>query len=388
MEQTNEKLMLALIRSAMSGEPLSPSERESCTEENIKEALNVASTHDLGQIVAWGLKKNEIKCAEGETVIFKSVYRYQQIKFEYDKLCKSFEAAGIPFLPLKGSVIRKYYPEAWMRTSCDIDILVHRSDLDRVTRMLVDDFKYKADPVLSHDISLYSPTGVHVEMHFDLIEESVISASGKLLKNVWQSAKLKEGYTAFYEMSDDLFYLYHVAHMAKHFLHGGCGIKPFIDMWIIDRMDGVDKAARDRLLEKGELLRFTKAAREVCEVWFGSSEHTALTEQMEKYILAGGVYGNDENRMTVQLERSGGRIAYILSRVFLPYESLQFVYPILQVKKNCWMAPFLQVHRWFRIVFCGGMRKAKKTIARSGEVSGAEVKDVHRFLDEVGLVWK
>ena len=30
----------------------------------------------------------------------------------------------IPFLPLKGSVIRQYYPEPWMRTSCDIDILV------------------------------------------------------------------------------------------------------------------------------------------------------------------------------------------------------------------------------------------------------------------------
>ena len=57
--------------------------------------------------------------------------KLSEYKAEYENLCSAFEKAQIPFLPLKGSVIRKYYPEAWMRTSCDIDILVHDEDVGR-----------------------------------------------------------------------------------------------------------------------------------------------------------------------------------------------------------------------------------------------------------------
>ena len=47
--------------------------------------------------------------------------------------CNALEKAQIPFVPLKGSVIRKYYPEAWMRTSSDIDVLVHKEDVEKTT---------------------------------------------------------------------------------------------------------------------------------------------------------------------------------------------------------------------------------------------------------------
>ncbi|MBO4954226.1 MAG: nucleotidyltransferase family protein, partial [Clostridia bacterium] len=36
----------------------------------------------------------------------------------------------IDFMPLKGAVIRQYYPEPWMRTSCDIDIHVKKDRLE------------------------------------------------------------------------------------------------------------------------------------------------------------------------------------------------------------------------------------------------------------------
>ena len=385
MEQTNEKLMLSLIRSAMGGEPLSVTERETCAEENISEAMKLAVSHDLGQIVAWGLKKNEIKNAEAETVVFKSVYRYQQIKYEYERLCNTLESAAIPFMPLKGSVIRKYYPEAWMRTSCDIDILVHTSDLDRACNILKDELKYKEDVAHSHDVAFFSPTGVHVELHFDLIEESLMNASAKVLKNVWSTATVKDGYTHFYEMTDELFYFYHVAHMAKHLLNGGCGIKPFIDLMILDGMDGADRVKRDALLNKGELLKFTETARRVCDVWFGSSEHDSLTKQMEKYVLAGGVYGNDgDNRLSIQLHKSGGRSKYLISLIFLPYESIKYMYPILQ--KHRWLTPIMQVRRWFRIIFGGRIGRAASTIAKNRDVSDGQVQEVRRFLGEVGLL--
>lgn len=70
------------------------------------------------------------------------MYRYKTINCELEQIGKTLEKANIPFILLKGSVIRKYYPESWMRTSCDIDILVNELDLNSAIRLLCDSLRY------------------------------------------------------------------------------------------------------------------------------------------------------------------------------------------------------------------------------------------------------
>ena len=135
----------------MSGEPLSAEELVLCTPEAISAALKLSATHDLAHLVAWGAKKNGIVSAEGEATVFKAVYRHQQLKYEYERLVKSLEKEKIPFLPLKGSVIRSRYPEPWMRTSSDIDVLVHDADIAAVKRLLTEELNYKLKGDFSHD---------------------------------------------------------------------------------------------------------------------------------------------------------------------------------------------------------------------------------------------
>ena len=385
MEQNTTQLMLSLIRSAMSGEALTADERALCTDEEIARAIELSTAHDLGQLVAWGLKKNGIPSAAGEKHIFTSVYRHQQIKYEYEKLCKTFEEAGIQFLPLKGAVMRSYYAEPWMRTSCDIDILVRKSELDKVGNMLVEQLKYRLDIAHSHDVAYYSPTGVHVEIHFDLIEESVMNASAGVLKSVWEVSTVKEGFRYLYEMPDDLFYFYHVAHMAKHLLNGGCGIKPFIDLWILDNIAGADRKSRKELLEKGELKKFTESAQRLSRVWFGDGEHDDVSLKLEGYVLAGGVYGAEgDNRLSVQMDKLGGRSKHMLSMIFLPYDSIKYVYPILQ--RHRFLTPVMQVRRWLRLIFKGRILRATRMLADDCSVSEERVTEVHSFLGSVGLL--
>ena len=377
--------MLLLIRSAMSGEALTADERALCTDEEIARALELATVHDLGQLVAWSLKKNGIPSAVGEKHIFTSVYRHQQIKHEYEKLCKTFEAVGVQFLPLKGAVMRGYYPEPWMRTSCDIDILVHKSELEKVGAMLTEQLRYRLDVAHSHDVAYYSPSGVHVEVHFDLIEDSVMNASTNVLKSVWEVSTVKDGFSYHYEMPDDLFYFYHVAHMAKHLLNGGCGIKPFIDLWILDSIEGADIKKREELLEKGELIRFTESAQRLSRVWFDGGEHDDVSSALEGYVLAGGVYGAEgDNRLSVQMDKLGGKSKHILSMIILPYDSIKYVYPILQ--KHRFLTPIMQVRRWLRLILKGRILRATRMLADDCKVSDERVTEVHSFLDSVGLL--
>ena len=43
--------------------------------------------------------------------IFTAVYRYENINYELERLKEMLEEAKIAYIPLKGSVIRKYYPD-------------------------------------------------------------------------------------------------------------------------------------------------------------------------------------------------------------------------------------------------------------------------------------
>ncbi|MFX7845188.1 nucleotidyltransferase family protein, partial [Acinetobacter baumannii] len=77
------------------------------------------------------------------------------------------------------------------------------------------------------------PSGQHIELHFNLIEDHRIKGASAILNRVWDAAVPCGGWTYQYEMPDELFYFYHIAHMAKHVENGGCGIRPFLDIWVL-----------------------------------------------------------------------------------------------------------------------------------------------------------
>ena len=104
---------------------------------------------------------------------------------------------------------------------------------------------------------------------------------------------------------------------------------------------------------------------------------------MEEYILRGGVYGNNTNRIMVQQQKKGGRIKYALSKIFIPYDVLKFHYPILQ--KHRWLTPFMEVRRWCKLIFCGHLKRTTKELKYNSSVSNDEATNVQKFLSDIGL---
>ena len=148
------RYLFALLRSALVGAKLSESELEQFSDEQIPELSEMAQKHDVGHLLAYGLKLNGlITREEAQKSIYKAVIRCERINYELEQVCAALEKAQIQFLPLKGSVLRKYYPEEWMRTSCDIDVLVHEYELDKAMDFLVTECGYIYDKKGSHDIS-------------------------------------------------------------------------------------------------------------------------------------------------------------------------------------------------------------------------------------------
>lgn len=386
MNAETGKVMFALLRSAVCGNRLSDEEIALYRSDRLPEIVFLSELHDVVHLLVLGLKKNGLldensKKLEGKMLA--AVYRYERLHYELTKLCAALEQAAIPFMPLKGAVMRQYYPEPWMRTSCDMDVLVHEDDLEKAASYLTDRLGYTRKSQNSHDISMFTQGGVHVELHYHLIENGRVRSAAAVLKPIWNVAVKHDGCTYQYGMPDEMFYFYHITHMAKHFENGGCGIRPFLDIWVLNHRVDFDREKREKLLADGGLTVFAKRAELLSEVWFGKAEHTEITKQIEAYILRGGVYGTNTNRITVQQQKQGGKCRYVLSKIFIPYEVIKFHYPILQ--KHKWLTPIMEVRRWGKLIFCGHLRRTTKELKYNNAVSKDVADQTKALLKNMGL---
>ena len=379
-----EEILFSLIRSEICGDSTNTNWNNELTSKTYKELFILSRKHDLSHLVASALSHaaylgdDEVSHAFHQELA-RAVYRDAQRDYAINLINDSLEQAQIPHINLKGTVIRQYYPEPWMRTSCDIDILVQKDDLNCAANDLKERLEYQIKGESSHDLSLFSPNGVHVELHYDLNEPDYKIFDP--LKNVWNYIDRTNGFQL--KMPDELFYFYHIAHMAKHFENGGCGIRPFLDLWILEHRVEHSDEARNHLLEQGGLLPFANACRKLSAIWFDHGMHDTTTKQMQSYILFGGVYGTLDNRVAVHQNKKGGRIKYIVSRIFLPYDSLKFMYPILQ--KHRWLTPFMQVRRWFRLLRKGRMKQSLHELNVNKSMSKEKISETAELLTKLGL---
>ena len=364
------QLLFQLIRVAVCGEPPDQNLKDACTAETLEQVFVLATHHDLAHLAGQGASKLQLQSSDPlkkcKNSAMQAFARHARQAFVLENICNILEQAQIPFIPLKGSVLKDYYPEAWMRTSCDIDILVQEEALDHAASA----FKQQGwtfQGKTSHDLTFVSPAGVYLELHYSTIEDYVSEPSKKIMDKIWQAATPLPGRSCHMVLSDELFYFYHMAHMAKHLVNGGCGIRAFLDVWVMNHRMAFDKAARCALLEEGALSAFAKAAETLADIWFSGAEMDENSQIFQDFVLSGGTYGTLQNRVTLQQEKKGGKLKFALSRIFLPYDIMKHYFPVLQTHK--WLTPVFHLVRWFRLLFCGGVKRSVHELQSTSAVS-------------------
>ena len=378
------RTMMDLIAYEVCGKSIDKSQY-TLTDEDLAKLYKLSKSHDLAHLVGDALIKTgligdgEIK-AKFQKQMMLAVYRYEKINYELGRLRKVLNEAEIPFIPLKGSVIRQYYPEPWMRTSCDIDVLVHEEAVDQAAQSIVEKLGYAYEKKQYHDISLMSDGGVHLELHHSIKENE--SNIDLLLSECWDYATVLDGCE--YEFTNEFFCFHQFAHMSYHFLHGGCGVRPFLDIYLLEEKLDFRRDKLDEMLAKTGIKKFCDAAKSLSEVWFGNSEHTDVTRRMENYLLRGGVYGSTANSMAVGQQKEKGRLGYIINRIWLPYELLCVTYPRLKGRK--YLQLFYEIKRWFRIFNPEARKHKKSDLDAIKNLSAKHKSDVNCMLNELGLM--
>ena len=384
----NEKqLLFLLLKSVLEKETAKLDETPS--EETLKKLYSLSKGHDVAHLAAFALEKSGVKMSDELTRKFRkqkliAMYRYEQIKYDFENICLVLEEMKVPFIPLKGAVIRKLYPEEWMRTSCDIDILVKKEDCEKAESFLCEKLGFTLENGKTlHDYQFMSPTGVLLELHYTLIEDDCLPKAAPFLEKVWESAELCGGYSYKYKMSDELFAMYNVAHTAKHFVHGGCGVKSFVDLYILEHNLQFSREKLNELLEKAGLYSFYEASEKICHIWFENDKYNKTSTDIEKYVLHGGVYGSADNGAAMSAGKGESKLKSFMGNMFLSYDALCVVYPNLKKRKALY--PFYQIKRWFRVFKKDKRKKITQLTGIRNSVSDKEQKKAKELLDKLGI---
>lgn len=400
------RVMMNLIGSEICGNTVCTDEVKALSDEELKALYKLSKSHDLAHLVGNALIKNELLDDENhsgdkeqsrdenhsdairsevkkrfEKQILTAIYRYENINSELESLKAAFEEEKISFIPLKGSVIRQYYPEPWLRTSCDIDILVHEEDIERAIAVLTEKKGYTLEKKAYHDYSLFSPAGVHLELHFN-IKENINTIDGVLIK-AWDYAELCDGKTYEYRLVGEFLMYHQFAHASYHFVNGGCGIRPIIDIFLLRKAMPYDREKADELLEDGKIKTFAEKICELSEVWFGGAEHNETTKNIETFLLSGGVYGTKENFTAVGQSKNKGKAGHLLKRIWLPYQNLAIEYPNLKGKRI--LQPFYEIKRWCKLFKKDIFKKSMRELKTNTSMSQEKVDETKAMLKDLGL---
>ena len=314
-----------------------------------------------------------------EAYCSKSVFYFLQQSEALRCVSAVLESAAIPYLPLKGAVLRSLYPEDWLRTSSDLDVLVHPEDLDAAIALLTENAGFCKKKQSDHDVSMLNQY-VHLELHFRLSGDMSIP----LLDEVWQHSRKTEG-SFRYEMDTDYLIFYVLAHMSRHLKAEGLGIRAYLDLFLLLHKTEFDESKLLGMCKESRLLRFYEASKNLAEVWFGEETHTAISSELEKVVLSGGVFGSAETtvfarqRQIAQNTRSS--LNYFQRRLFLPAEEMRLRYPELESKP--WLLPYLYGKR-----ICHGLKDKRRSIQDEMMITRQQKQESVQFshlLDELGL---
>ena len=277
---------------------------------------------------------------------------------ELEKIGKAFEDAGIDYIPLKGSVVKYFYPMPNYRKSGDVDVLVRRNKLESA-RAVVENEGYKFNYIYENHGVHYEftkSTFFHFELHRKLVGDD--DRSQALLSKAWNYAKLKSGTSHTYGFDINFLYVHLIAHIAKHLRYGGAGLRLFGDIWIMQSKNMIDKTKVRQYLEKANLSEIEEYTVKLAERWFlDKKDNDKVLNKLELFVFRGGSFGTVSQKLNMasfgQADSKQFKNKYwkkkFLSYFFEPLPYMKQKYSILV--SHSWLLPIMWIYRLVKIPF-------------------------------------
>lgn len=274
---------------------------------------------------------------------------------EGNKIFRAFTEQGeIRILPMKGWIMKGFYPRPEYRQMGDLDFLIDRENRKKARDIMCGMgyrfVKNECDDTV--DVYKKEPW-MYVEIHNHMTPYK----NKTKYEKIWERCEKKDG---LYAMNWDDYYMFMLDHLEKHFYSSGCGVRFLLDLFIF--MEKKGKELHRDVLEKEFRIRgeenFFEQLEKTALSWFGKEYHVGDT-RMEKLILVSGAFGTDSQKYTnrqekIQKKYKNKKVAkavYFLTRTFPEYSYMCNIYPFL------YKAPVLMPVMWIVRLICAPVTK-------------------------------
>ena len=387
---TTQMGLLLLTKSAVLGEPYTLPQGF-C----LADVIGIAKKHQITNLVYYGA----VNCGYSDelpemikllnTSCF-GISKSEIQKYEIDRICKALEESGIDYMPLKGIILKEFYPKSDMRLMGDADILIRTEQYDLIRKTMASlGFVEKLES--DHEYVWFN-NALYLELHKRLIP-SYNKDYYTYFGDGWRLAKKISDHACRYEMSDEDFFIYIFTHFAKHYRDAGVGIKHLVDLWIIQKKKELDLVYISNELKKLDLCDFYHNIQKVISVWFEDEQSDEKTDFITNIIFNSGAYGTNDAHLLSAAVRDFKNTGSVLAtstkkrlhKLFLPYKDMCIKYPIL--KKLPVLLPFMWLYRWGETL----LHKRKKIMRDVNDLVILSSKNIQSYQDAlryVGLDFK
>ncbi|MBP3360675.1 MAG: nucleotidyltransferase family protein [Clostridia bacterium] len=385
------KYLIDLIKAAFNG--TEPSESYENVDFSVLFELSIM--HNIANLLYEPLSK--LENVDKETLEkFKVVYHAKiandTIQTYYlEKITDLFEKNAVPYSVMKGPVIKKLYPRPDYRQSGDLDIFVDEKYREEA-RAIMEGIGFQIERYNLDDADdvYFIDKKIHVELHRILVSNK--TPWQEECQKITDRLILTEGKKYSYEMSLEDYYLYTIAHMAKHMKYSGMGIKMVLDVWVyINKYrSSLDWDVLKHRLDCCGLTTFEENIRKLTNYWFNNGESDEIIKDLSNYILLSGTFGTQKQlKMCSMAEKSQNinnrfvfNAVYYTKFFFQPYEWMCGRYPVL--RKLPFLLPFCWIHRAVKTILFD-REKAKRIASEYDGVEIDESKKVQEFKRKIGL---
>jgi len=311
----------------------------------------------------------------------------EQQMSETEKIFARFDDAGIDYMPLKGTLLKKMYPKGEMRTMGDADILIRAEQYGKI-KPVMESLGYIEQAESDHEL-IWDKAPVHIELHKRLIP-SYNKDYYEYFGDGWQLAN-QEKVGCRYKLSaeDELVYVF--THFAKHYRDAGIGIRHILDIWVYRTCHKeLDEEYIKTQLCTLQLYDFYVNVIKTLEVWFENREEDKMTDFITSIVFSSGVYGTHEAQILSEALKeakstgSAGRVRAIklIKKIFLSYKLMCTKYRVLE--KVPVLLPIMWVVRWIEALLF--KRRNIRTQSRKIQAMSAEkIEGYQQALNYVGL---
>lgn len=298
-----------------------------------------------------------------------------------------FEANGIEYLPVKGSVIKPLYPRMEYRIMGDADILIHPEQYPLI-RTLLPSLGLKEKDNSDYEYTWESPV-LTLELHRHLISKRFANYYA-YYEDSWQYAqKCDQG--SGYRLTPEAHFVYFFVHFAKHYMAGTICAKDLCDIQVWRKAHpNMDEAYILNQMKSLQLTDFYHNILALLDNWFYGAPATEASELITQSAFQGGVYAElNKSAADNMMQRHSNdadslfqkKLKWFLHTLFPSTSTLSYAHPILT--KLPILLPVFWVVQWFKAIFQNRNKLKRGLIVMN--MSQNNLVEYNTHMDKVGL---